>query len=453
MAETQQQAASMNVPTEATTLPERSFREVVDLMRAGQLSARQYASALIERLKAVEPRIHAFALFDERRVLESADAADRAPQGTNRPLTGIPVAIKDIINTAGVPTQMGSPIFANWVPDKSAKIVRDIEAQGGYVFGKAHTSEFAFRTPAATRNPWNLAHTPGGSSGGSAAAVAARLAPLAVGTQTNGSVIRPAAYCGVVGFKPTYYLLSCDGVFQMSPTLDQIGIMARSVDDVASFLGILTRERVESGQAKPERLADIRLLALKSPVWEKAEQQQKESFSADVERLRKSGAHIEWQELDEQFNDAHRSQRTIVLYEAANKAYRFSDAERQKLSDGLRAFLVEGAAVPQARYEEALATRSELQKVFEDYVANFDAVVTPAVPGPAPKGLQSTGDPTFSTIWTLLGVPAMTIPTGLTSDGLPLAIQIVAGVGNDHELLGVASLSEEVFQFSAAPRC
>jgi Asp-tRNA(Asn)/Glu-tRNA(Gln) amidotransferase A subunit family amidase len=195
------------------------------------------------------------------------------------------------------------------------------------------------------------------------------------------------------------------------------------------------------------------LLALKTPVWDKAEELQKTCFTKDVDRLSDAGFDVEWKELDEAFRGAHKCQRTIVLYEASHDAYKFSEAERRLLSDGLRAFLAEGASVAQATHDEMLVRQKGFQRMFQGYIGTFDAVVTPAVPGPAPKGLESTGDPMFSTIWTLLGVPAISIPTGLTADGRPLAIQLIAPAGRDQELLGIAGLCEEVFKFSAAARC
>lgn len=429
--------------------------EVARRIRAGGITAEAYTAACLARIRALEPAVQAWVTLDESRALAQARAADRrrGRRGDDAGrLPGVPIAVKDLIDVAGLPSRMGSPIYRDYVPERSAGVVRRLERSGAFALGKTVTTEFAFMVPDKTRNPWHTGHTPGGSSSGSAAAVACGMVPAGIGTQTNGSVIRPAAFCGVVGFKPSLHAIALDGVLPFAPTFDTPGVFARSVADAALLASWLTRQDGVIGRdIVPLRTAP-RLAAVRSPVWEKAEPAGREQFAADVDRLRAAGATVEARELPDAFADAHRIHRRIMLYEAAVAAAAVRRAHRAAISDFLNAALDEGEATSLADYRIALDRRAALIREAVRFLdAGFDAIVTPPAPGEAPAGLDTTGDPAFCTLWTLLGVPAITLPTGLGPRGLPLGLQIVARPDACNTLLAVAAWCEARSPFAFEP--
>jgi Asp-tRNA(Asn)/Glu-tRNA(Gln) amidotransferase A subunit family amidase len=425
----------------------------------GELTSEALTQACVERIEALERTVRAWEWFDGERALRLARAADRArlarqghgsddhedalPVAERGSLAGIPIGVKDLIDTAGIPTRMGSSIYADHIPGRDADLVRRLCAAGAFVMGKTVTTEFAFMVPNKTRNPWNPAHTPGGSSSGSAAAVACGMVPGAIGTQTNGSVIRPAAFCGVVGFKPGVGRMSTGGVLPFSRTLDQPGVFARSVADAALLASRLTLRdgvighRVEALRSVPS------LIAVRSPVWDKAEPAQQARFLEDVELLRAAGARILARELPAEFDAAHRTHRTIMLYEAARAARQVRRRFRAHISDHLNRALDEGECIRGSDYRAALRTRTVLQAQLAAFLdGGQGAILTPPAPGEAPGRLDTTGDPVFNSLWTLCGVPCITIPTGLGPRGLPLGLQIVAREGECNYLLAVAAWCE-----------
>jgi Asp-tRNA(Asn)/Glu-tRNA(Gln) amidotransferase A subunit family amidase len=436
-----------------TGLEQLSLCAAVARLRAGELTAEDYTAALLARTESLEKTIHAFVWLDRGHALGAARAAD-AQRSAGRKLGrlhGVPIGVKDIFATAGIPTGMGSPAFADFVPEKSAAMVVRAEAEGAFTFGKTVTAELAYFTPGPTRNPWNPAHTPGGSSMGSAAAVAAGMLPLAFGTQTNGSVIRPAAFCGCVGFKPGEGTLAMAGIQPFSPTLDQPGLFARSVEDMALAFAAL-REGPEVLRAEAWPLTPLarpaRLLAVRSPVWSQAEPAARQSFDEMLARLRAAGAEVTEAELPAAFEGAHAAHRTIMSFEAARTLGELQSQQRAKLSAVLNRFLDEGHAIDAAAHAEALAQRQTLQAAFGPFLAGFDAIVTPSTRGEAPATLEHTGDPVFCTIWTLLGVPALTLPVGFGPQGLPLGLQIVGTLQDDARLLRVARWVEQAVGFA-----
>jgi amidase len=343
---------------------------------------------------------------------------------------------------------MGSPAFDDFVPEKSAAMVMRAEAQGAFTFGKTVTAELAYFTPGPTRNPWNPAHTPGGSSMGSAAAVAAGMLPLAFGTQTNGSVIRPAAFCGCVGFKPSAGTLATAGIQPFSPTLDQPGLFTRSVEDVALAFAAL-REGPEEPHTEAWPLdRPPRLAAVRSPVWTQADPAARQSFIETCARLRAAGADVTEAELPAVFGSAHGVLRTIMAFEAARTLGALQSQQRAKLSAVLNRFLDEGQAIGTEAVAEALAQRHTLRAGFGSFLAGFDAIVTPPTRGEAAATLEHTGDPVFCTIWTLLGVPTLTLPVGFGPLGLPLGLQIVGTLQDDARLLHVARWIEQALAFA-----
>jgi len=363
------------------------------------------------------------------------------------------VGVKDIMETDSVPTTMGSQAYEGYVPKASAEVVRRMEAAGAFLMGKTVTSELAFYTPGKTRNPWNPAHTPGGSSSGSAAAVAMGFVPAALGTQTNGSVIRPAAFCGVGGFKPSAGLISRSGIHPFSPTLDQVGVFARSVPDAALMASVLvggddsgpfltSREGVLSALVSA-RTTPPRLAAVRSPVWHLAEDSARRHFLETLSRLREAGAGVEETELPESFREAHAVHRTIMYGEGARVLKELQSRHREKLSSRLNGLIDEGLGIPDQALEKAIQAGRVFREKLLRFLAGFDGLVTPPAPGEAPADLDQTGDPSFCSIWTLCGVPAVTIPTGRGPRNVPLGLQIVGSCFQDDRLLSAALWCDE----------
>jgi amidase len=324
--------------------------------------------------------------------------------------------------------------------------VRRLKGAGGYVFGKAVTTAFAFLDPSKTKNPWNPRHTPGGSSSGPAAAVAAGHVTGAVGTQTNGSVIRPAAFCGVVGFKPTKDAIPLDGVHLFSDTLDQVGTFTRSVADAARLASALAPSSIASAPAPLETMP--RLARLERFPWtQEVDRDADASVTAAVAKLRERGAVVTEVRLPTEWHEVNLVHKTIMLYEGGKYLGATQDRDRARLSPKLNAALDEGRRIPRADYEAALAKRKTAIAFFRQWLSEFDAIVAPAAPGPAPAGLASTGDPSCCTLWSLTGFPALTLPVGIASDGLPLGLQLAALDGADDRLLAVAAWCEPAFGF------
>ncbi len=425
-----------------------SLAEAARRIAVGDMTSETYTRGLLLRARELDDSVQAWAWLDPAYAIARAkDADDRVRAGrTPGPLHGMPIGVKDIIATRGVPTGMGSPIYADYVPEQNAEVVDRLQAAGAFAMGKTVTTEFAFLSPSKTRNPWNSAHTPGGSSSGSAAAVACGMAPAAIGTQTNGSIIRPSAFCGVVGYKPGKGVLSTEGVLPLSPTLDQPGVFARSVEDAALLVAHLAHSRwTISPQISALKHAP-RLVAVRSPVWHLASEDQRNRFAMDVAGLREAGAVIEEIELPGSFNDAHKVHRTIMLYEAAAGSRVVRETYVAKFSELLRKALEEGDRIGAAEFDRALKKREALERDFSRFLDDFDAAITPPAAGEAPS-LETTGDPSFCTIWTLLGVPAVTIPTGLGSHGLPMGLQIVGNQGESNHLLATAMWCERQLPF------
>ena len=442
------------------------LREAAAQLAAGTITSERLVCACAERIATLEPQVMAWQSFDRARVVEAARSADRAlaaasrdaaedpaaalPPGERGFLLGVPVGVKDIIDVAGYPTGMGSALYADYRPARSADLVERLAASGALVMGKTVTTEFAFMLPSRTRNPWNTAHSPGGSSSGSAAAVACGMVPAAIGTQTNGSVIRPAAYCGVVGYKPGRDLISTEGVLPFSPTLDQPGVFARSVADAGLLVSWLTRHTGVIGhQIAPSRSAP-RLAAVRTPVWERVEPAQRARFEADLGLLRAAGATVDELELPPAFGDAWRVHRTIMLHESARLAKPVRALHRAAMSDTVNRALDEGEAIAAADYRAAMAAREALLDAFARFLdAGYAAVVTVPAAGEAPRGLETTGDPSPCTLWTLLSAPAITLPTGLGPNGLPLGLQVVGRRWESNFLLATAAWCEASLPFTA----
>jgi Asp-tRNA(Asn)/Glu-tRNA(Gln) amidotransferase A subunit family amidase len=424
--------------------------ETAKLIREGEVSSEEVTRACLDRIDALEETVQAWTWINGDYALEQARRADRV-RAQGGALHGVPVGIKDIIDTRDMPTECGTVLYSGRQPAEDATAVSLLRSAGAVILGKTVTTELAFYAPGKTRNPHNPAHTPGGSSSGSAAAVAAGMVPLAVGTQTNGSVIRPAAFCGAVGFKPTYGKISRHGIFHQSSLLDQVGVFANSVGDAALIAEELMSFDGRDPDMRPfPRLAlseaarsplpgDPRIAFVKSPVWDLAEEDTRREFALLVERL---GGIVSEVALPGIFDEAVSSHRAIMH---ADFALNYADIYRRgsdKLSPVLRETIEKGMEVPAFEYNRAVERIPQLNMELEKLIEEFDALITPAAPGPAPLGLDATGNPIFCTIWTLCGVPAVTLPLLKGANGLPMGVQAVAGRGNDGKLLRVAAWLE-----------
>ncbi|MDZ4339752.1 MAG: amidase, partial [candidate division NC10 bacterium] len=364
------------------------------------------------------------------------------------PLHGVPVGVKDIFDTADMPTEYGSVLYAGRTPSRDSAAVAMLRAAGAVIIGKTVTTEFATQAPGKTRNPHDPDHTPGGSSSGSAAAVAAGLVPLAIGSQTNGSVIRPAAFCGVLGFKPTHGLIPRHGMLRLSGTLDHVGLFARTVGDLALLAGQLVGYDERDPDTRPRaRIPFIEVAAeepplppmfafVKTPHWERADEETKEAFGELIEHL---GDRVEEVELFPSAAEVWQWHQTIMEAEMAANLEREWDKGRDRLSESLRAQLERGREVRALDYQRAVARIRPIHESFvELFEQRYDAILTPAAPGTAPKDLTSTGDPSFCTLWTLCGMPAVSLPLLQGANGLPLGVQLVGPRDGDARLLRTA---------------
>ena len=418
----------------------------IDALSRRALSCTALTQSLLDRIDATDANIQAWAWLDREHALAAARALDaRRTSGGGTRLEGVPIGVKDIVATAGMPTQMGSPIYAGAIPARDAECIARLHSAGGMVMGKTVTTEFAFMQPGKTRNPWNAACTPGGSSSGSAAAVALGQVPAAIGTQTNGSVIRPAAYCGVVGFKPGKDLLPFAGVHRFSPTLDTLGVFARTVADCALLAGVLASEdAITPADDSPPPPA---LVCLPEFPWVAISSEQRDALDTAVDVLRNAGARVTTLALPPTCSDAPTQLRRIMLHEAVLELGTSQDRERGKMSDKLNAALDEGRAIGESAYADAMARRDEIIAALTDWLAGFDAVLTPPAPGPAPQDLTQTGDAACCSLWSLAGFPALTLPIALAPNGLPLGIQLAAPALHDQRLIAVGTWCERRLPF------
>jgi Asp-tRNA(Asn)/Glu-tRNA(Gln) amidotransferase A subunit family amidase len=394
------------------------------------LSAATLAEALIERSHALDPVLHVWAAFDAAAARERARALDDSP--VRGPLHGLPLAVKDIIDTAGIPTTYGSPIYAGHVPAQDAACVSLAKAAGAWVLGKTLSTEFANMHPAATRNPHDHAHTPGGSSSGSAAAVAAGLVPFALGTQTAGSVIRPAAFCGVVGYKPSPGRIARSGVKLNSDTLDEVGIFARSVDDVVLLANVL------GGAADASPFVPRFGLSLTTQAAQLSGDMLR-AMAASANRLSAGGASVRDVECRASFDSLFEAQRIVQAVETASALAPELAYRRAALSPVLAAFLDDARRIAPEAYAAALARRRGARADLDMLFADVDVLLAPAAPGVAPPTLETTGDPLFSRPWQLLGCPCVALPAGHDAAGMPLGVQIIGRPQDDARTLAAAA--------------
>jgi Asp-tRNA(Asn)/Glu-tRNA(Gln) amidotransferase A subunit family amidase len=435
---------------ELKNLHSLSASEAARLIRDGVISSEQLVEACLARVREIDEQVQAWAFLDPEHALAQARAADdlRLSGRPIGPLHGVPVGVKDIFDTADMPTEFGSVLYSGRAPSRDATVVSMLRAAGAVIMGKTVTTEFAYFAPGKTRNPHNPEHTPGGSSSGSAAAVAAEMVPLALGSQTNGSMIRPAAFCGVVGFKPTHGLISRYGVLALSRTLDHVGLFARTIDDIALLAEQLVGYDEHDPDTRPRaRIPFVEVAAeeppldpmfafVKTPYWERVDEETKEGFTELIETL---GGRIEEVELFPSAIEAWEWHKTIMDAEMAANLRREYEKGRERLSEQLRVLIERGLKVRAVDYQKALAGSAPIHESFvELFEQRYDAILTPAAPGPAPKGLSSTGDPAFCTLWTYCGMPAVSLPLLEAANGLPIGVQLVGPRYGDPRLLRTA---------------
>ena len=423
--------------------------EALAALREGRTSAEELVGGCLARIRADEERVQAWSFIDEDRALAQARNVDRVRREGHAmgPLHGLPVGIKDIIDTADMPTECGTPLHAGRRPEHDATVVERLRSAGAIILGKTVTTELATYAPGKTRNPHNPEHTPGGSSSGSAAAVASHMVPAAIGTQTNGSVIRPAAFCGVYGYKPSFGLVPRTGVLKQSPPLDQVGFFARSVEDLAivaePLIGFDERDPDTRPMARP-RLREIALqepplpptLAFtKTPNWGDADEQTRLAFDEVAEAL---GAHVLPFEVPAVFRDSWQWHAAIMEADIARHYRGLYERGREQLSASLRAQIERGRQVSAIDYNDAVDRIAATRRAFDEVFDRCDVLLTAAAPEPAPHGLESTGSPAFCTLWTFTGMPAVTLPLLHADNGLPMGIQLVGKWGDDARLLRTA---------------
>jgi len=422
---------------------ELSAREIARKVSGGELSAEAVTRSVLDRIAEREAAIQAWQYLDPERAIAEARAIDRAP--SRGVLAGVPVGIKDVIDTADMPTTYGSAVYKDFRPRADASCVALMRAAGAVGLGKTVSTEFAILSPGKTRNPHNGAHTPGGSSSGSAAAVGAETIPLAFGTQTSGSTIRPASFCGVVGYKPTFGIIDRTGVKTLASNLDTVGLFARNVPDIAFFASALAgRDNLRLG----DDIAKPRVGLFRTAQWARAEPATVSAVSRAVKALEKRGVAVRELAVPAPFDailDHHDKimGRDMVLA-LAHERLRCRDTITAKTRDYLDAH----AGIGVAEYDNARAGVQALHNAFATLFDEVDVLLTPSAVGEAPEGLDSTGDPTFNRGWTLLHVPCVTVPAGTGPKGLPVGVQIVGPLNQDARVLSAAAFVERALELS-----
>ena len=424
-------------------------------IRDGVLTSEELVQSCLEHIRALEPKVQAWQFLDEEHALAQARVFDQRKRGGEPigPLHGVPVGVKDIIDTADMPTENGTVLHEGRTPRDDAAVVRMLRAAGAVILGKTVMTECAYFNPGKTRNPHDAEHTPGGSSSGSAAAVGSGMVPLALGSQTAGSVIRPAAFCGAYGFKPTHGLIPRTGVLALSRTLDHVGLFARSIDDLALLLEQLQGYDERDPDTRPRARIPFRSVAgeepplepmfafVKTPHWERMDPDAKEAYAELREAL---GKQVEEVQVFVSGNEPWDWHRTIMEAEMAANLEPLWSEGAEKLSEKLRALLERGKETRALDYQRALRRIAPTVEGFDElFMQRYDAIITPPALGTAPKGLASTGDPAFCSVWTLLGMPAITLPLMQGENGLPLGVQLIGRKGYDARLLRTARWLEK----------
>jgi Asp-tRNA(Asn)/Glu-tRNA(Gln) amidotransferase A subunit family amidase len=436
--------------------------EIAERIRSGELSSEDCVLACARRIESTDDRIRAWAHFDRERALDEARAMDELrrhgqPLGA---LHGVPVGVKDIIDTRGLPTALGTEVHHDRAPDADAAVVEKLREAGAVVLGKTTTTEYAFMHPAATRNPHDPGRTPGGSSSGSAAAVAAGHAPVAIGSQTNGSVIRPAAYCGVYGFKPSRGIISRRGMLRTSEHLDQVGVFGRGLGDVATLADVLAgydaadpasyprpRPRMHEGCVS-EVPVEPCFAWLEAPYLDRLSSDAREGFEELLDAL---GERVERLPAPRSFTEAIHSHRVIHEVELYRNLREDIDRHGERVSAEVRSAAERGRNHGEGAYAAALSMLEGAERYFAEFFCDYDAIITPASGGEAPDVASGTGDPIFCTLWTFAGLPCLSLPLLVGAAGLPVGVQLVGGANADDKLLRTASWLLRTLQHEETP--
>ena len=440
-----------------------SAADLARQIRERTITPVEVAQSLLERMDSLEPRLEAWVRVDRETVL--ADAKQRQEEldsgAETGPLHGVPIGIKDIYNIAGVPTTAGSKVYADYVPDETAVTINLLEKAGAVMLGKTVTTEFACMDPSHAKNPWNPAHTPGGSSSGSAVAVAARMCPVAMGSQTVGSVLRPASYNGIIGFKPTYGRVSRRGVVPVSWSLDTVGWMGRTVEDAAVLLQVMAgpdeQDPVASRLPASDYLSGLesssppKIGLITSFFMEEADRETQQRTRASVEKLASAGATVVELTLPESFDTAIPDQMLIMAAEAAAFHKPMYEKQAQDYRPKLREMLRKGLETDAATYSKALERRLRFSADMRVLAEQADVLLTPSTPTASLADLTNTGDTRFQGPWTSCGLPAITLPIGLAESGLPLGIQLIASPFEEARLLAAARWCEKVIDVQLFP--
>ena len=435
-------------------LNELTVLDAIVKMKNGSCSSEDLVSSYLDQVGSREDVVGAWTFLDDKIALDQSRSADERVKDKGVPplsLNGVPVGMKDIFDTNDMPTENGTAACQGRRPDKDAAVIKRLRNAGAVIMGKTVTAELAVYTPGKTTNPHDPARSPGGSSSGSAAAVAAGMVPLAIGTQTNGSVIRPASYCGVVGYKPTSGTIPRAGILRQAPSLDQVGMFTRNVGDSALLASVLMGREECCGDTLPWPGLDLthikrgydaqpRLAFVKTAVWSEASESSRDAFLSYVRSLDEEIIELELPALCNQAVTCHR---TIMLCEMAHNCSRFYNEHRSQISPVLLGMLNEGRTISISKYLDAKNLSIDIAGKVDNILKDFNAVLTPAAPSEAPEGLEATGSPIFSTIWSLCGVPAVSLPVLKGASGMPLGLQLVSARGSDSALLRVAQLIEE----------
>ncbi len=434
-----------------------SLEELAEKIKSGQLLSVEVCEKYIDRIKKFEKDVKAWAHFDKKVLLEKATEADEhrkagKPTGS---LHGVPIAVKDIIGTVDMPTECGTVIRKGKSYSQNAEIIDLLHASGAIVMGKTATSELAYLGPPATTNPHDKNRTPGGSSSGSAASVASFMAPASIGSQTGGSVIRPASYCGVVGYKPSYGLISRNGVLRTSFSLDQIGMFGRKVEDVAMLAKVLIKkdkydaatihystENILS-ETKKGPIFEPKFIFYKTDHWKIIDKKSRESFEYFIKSFKKN---IEIFDTPSYFKDIHKYHQIIHETDLANNFSVYYKKFKKKLSKYMQDAISNGNKYTAKEYAEAIDFIKRSYESYEEVFEDYHGVLSPSSPGVAPKGLKSTGTAEFNKVWSYLGTPCISLPLLEGENNLPLGVQLIGNKYDDHRFLGVAKWLEKECQ-------
>ena len=431
-----------------------SVKQIAEKIKDTQLSSVDLCKAYIDRIKKFEKDVHAWAHFDEKLLLEKAGESDNyrrsgKPLGS---LHGIPVALKDIVGTLDMPTECGTVLRKGMSASQDAEIVDLLKSEGAIIMGKSATSELAYFGPAKTKNPHDYSRTPGGSSSGSAAVIAAHMAPLSVGSQTGGSVIRPASYCGVVGYKPSFGLISRNGVLKTSENLDHVGVFGKSVEDVAMLARVLikkdsydkatihysTDSMLEECNKGP--LYDPKFIFYKTESWKKIDKKSRDAFEFFIKSFKKN---IEVFDTPSYFKDVKKYHQIVHETDMANNFQDYYKKSKNKLSKEMQAAIKRGIEYSAKDYAEARDFMSRSYDSYKEVFEDYHGIISPSSTGVADKGLTSTGSPEFCTVWSFMGTPSISLPLLEGENNLPLGVQLIGDKYDDTRFLGVANWLEK----------